>query len=190
MSANAPHASTPPAVSGFPAIAGDHWIDILEDGRRVLIRPLRPNDRALESAFLRGLSPRSLRGRFLGDFREPGKALLDQLMAVDGKQSLALIALAHDAGVLKEVAIARYASMGMAGQCECAVTVADSWQHLGLGTKLMQHLIEQARAHRFRRMVSFDAASNEPMRDLARYLGFHRVTDPGDASQVVHSLDL
>ncbi|MEP7184291.1 MAG: GNAT family N-acetyltransferase [Rhodanobacter sp.] len=190
MSFNAPLATNPANVSHFPAIAGDHWIEPLDDGRHVLIRPLRPNDQSLESAFIKGLSPRSLRDRFMEEFREPSKDLLDQLMATNGKGSLALIALVHDDGVLREVGIARYSSIGLAGQCECAVTVADKWQHLGLGTRLMEHLIDQARQHRFRRMVSFDAASNGSMRDLARNLGFHRATDPGDATQVIHSYDL
>ncbi len=190
MSAITLQASNVTRVSGFPAIAGDHWIEPLDDGRHVLIRPLQPNDRALESAFIRGLSPQSLRHRFLEEFREPSKALLDQLMATDGKNALALLALVHDDGVLKEVGIARYSSIDLLGQCECAVTVADNWQRLGLGTRLMQHLIDQARQHRFQRMVSFDAASNESMRHLARHLGFHRATDPGDATQVLHSYDL
>ncbi|MDQ6647806.1 MAG: GNAT family N-acetyltransferase [Pseudomonadota bacterium] len=186
----APLTTNPGPAPHFPAIAGDHWIEPLDDGRHVLIRPLRPNDRSLESAFIKGLSPRSLRNRFMEEFREPSKDLLDQLMATDGKDSLALIALVHDDGALTEVGIARYSSIGLAGQCECAVTVADDWQHLGLGSRLMRHLIDQARQHRFRRMVSFDAASNESMRELARYLGFHRAADPGDPTQVIHSYDL
>lgn len=190
MSTTTSQASNVTPVSGFPAIAGDHWIEPLDDGRYVLIRPLRQNDRALESAFIRGLSPHSMRERFLGEFREPSTALLDQLMATDGKNTVALLALVHDDGVLKEVGIARYSSIDLAGQCECAVTVADGWQHLGLGTKLMQHLIDQARRNQFQRLISFDAASNESMHELARHLGFHRATDPGDATQVIHSFDL
>lgn len=185
-----PPASNITPISGFPAIAGDHWIESLDDGRYVLIRPLRPNDRALESAFIQGLSPQSRRDRFMEDFREPSTSLLDQLMATDGKHAVALIALVHEDGELKEVGIARYSSIGLAGQCECAVTVADGWQHQGLGIKLMLHLIDQARRNRFQRLVSYDAASNESMRELARQLGFHRARDPADATQVIHSFDL
>jgi GNAT superfamily N-acetyltransferase len=174
----------------FPAIAGDHWIEPIADGRYVLVRPLRRDDRALETSFIHALSPHTLRDRFMGEFREPSAALLDQLMATDGKGCLALLAMAHEDGVLKEVGIARYSATGLAGQCECAVVVADNWQHHGLGTMLIQHLINQARRHGFRRMVSLDAASNESMHALARHLGFHRETDPGDATQVIHTFDL
>jgi GNAT superfamily N-acetyltransferase len=185
-----PHASNITPISGFPAIDGDHWIEPLDDGRYVLIRPLRPNDRTLESAFIRGLSPPFRHDRLLADFLEPSTRLFDPWMATDGNGAIALIALVHEDGELKEIGIARYRSTGLAGQCECAVTVADGWQHLGLGIKLMLHLIDQARRNRFQRLLSFDAASNESMRELARQLGFHRAPDPADASQVIHSFDL
>lgn len=39
-------------------------------------------------------------------------------------------------------------------------------------------------------MYSLDAGSNEAMRDLTGHLGFARKTDPNDATQVLHMLDL
>lgn len=73
---------------------------------------------------------------------------------------------------------------------EYAVTVAEDWQGRGLGVLLMRHLIEMARRKGFARMFSIDATDNQAMRDLASYLGFHRRLDPGDSTQVIHSLDL
>ena len=35
-----------------------------------------------------------------------------------------------------------------------------------------------------------DASANEPMRELARYLGFRCTRDPEDSTQVIHVLDL
>ena len=37
-------------------------------------------------------------------------------------------------------------------------------------------------------MYSIDSAENVEMADLARFLGFNRVIDPENASQVMHSL--
>ena len=39
------------------ALEGDHWIESLRDGTRVLVRPLKPQDRAMEEEFIRRLSP-------------------------------------------------------------------------------------------------------------------------------------
>ncbi len=181
-----------PAESGFPAalLTGDHWIEKLDDGHPVLVRPIRPEDRERERRFIERLSPEARRFRFMGEMRTPSPALLDQLVDIDYEDRMAFIALAHDDGELREVGVSRYAASDEKGRCECAVTVADDWQHRGLAVRLMRHLIGVARQHGFKQMFSMDSGDNQPMRELARFLGFHCRTDPGDATQVIYTLDL
>lgn len=175
----------PPAL-----LTGTHWIESLQDGTRVLIRPLQPDDQDREQDFIRGLSGESRRYRFLCDIAEASPAMLRQLMDVDYVHRMAFVALAHENGKLREVGVSRYSATDDASRCECAVTVTDHWRHRGLGVLLMRHLIKVARSNGFRQMFSIDAADNEPMRELARYLGFRRNLDPDDTSQVIHTLDL
>lgn len=177
------------AVDVYAKVTGHHWIEPLKDGRHVLIRPLTDEDREREYAFIKRLSPESRHMRFLAQINEPSKAMLDQLMDTDNDQRMAYIALTHDNGKLTEIGISRYAATGE-HVCECAVTVADEWKHLGLGTHLMTHLIKAARRNAFTQMYSIDAASNTPMRDLARSLGFVTSSDPDNSSQVIHRLHL
>lgn len=172
------------------ALEGDHWIESLRDGTPVLVRPLQPADLAMEEAFIQRLSPEARRFRFLGDFKKPDKAMLDHLMEVDYVHNMAFAAFAHDNGKLREVGISRYSTTDDNRQCECAVTVADDWRHRGLAVLLMQHLIDVARKQKLTRMFSIDDASNEPMRELAHYLGFTRESLPGDPKTVIHSLVL
>lgn len=180
-----------PAPPAFPAQHGQHWIDRLTDDSHVLIRALRPEDREREKAFIENLSPVARHQRFLGEVKEVGTQLLDQLMDVGTPQRVAYVALIHDNGSLREIGISRYAQAGAeADVCECAVTVADDWQHLGLGALLLQHLIDEARSHGFKRMYSVDSAMNRSIRELTQSLGFSHKTDPDDASQVIHSLQL
>jgi L-amino acid N-acyltransferase YncA len=68
--------------------------------------------------------------------------------------------------------------------------VADAWQHQGLGTILLRHLIDYARAHGVPRLYSMDASDNSRMRKLARDVGFADQPDPDDIHQVIFSLDL
>lgn len=172
------------------ALEGDHWIESLRDGTRVLVRPLQPKDRAMEEEFIRRLSPEARRFRFLGDFKEPDKALLDHLMHVDYVHDMAFIAMAHDNGHLREVGISRYSTTGDGKQCECAITVADDWRNRGLAVLLMHHLIDVARKQKLTRMFSIDDVNNAPMRELANYLGFKRESHPDDPRSVVYSLAL
>jgi L-amino acid N-acyltransferase YncA len=102
---------------------------------------------------------------------------------------MAYVALVHENGELVEIGISRYAATGE-HECECAVTVADEWTHLGLGTLLMAHLIKAARCNGYRQMYSVDAASNAPMRDLAKAMSFETHNDPDDTRQVIHRLYL
>ncbi|KJK16849.1 GNAT family N-acetyltransferase [Pseudomonas sp. 2(2015)] len=178
----------PQAAASFPAMAGEHWIEPLDNGTHVLIRPLQPEDRQREKTFIERLSPQSRHFRFLCQLKEPGEAMLDQLMVVDHDQHMAYVALAHVDGELQEVGISRYATQSDSEECECAVTVLDSWQRQGLGTLLLQHLIDHARAQGLRHMYSMDAAANLAMRDLAQAAGFTSVRDPDDPSQLIHRL--
>ncbi|KPN90579.1 GNAT family N-acetyltransferase [Pseudomonas nunensis] len=177
------------AVAAYAAVTGKYWIEALKDGRHVLIRPLAEQDRDREYAFIKRLSPESRHMRFLAQISEPGAALLNQLMDTDNKQRTAYVALVHENGQLIEIGVARYAAVGES-ECECAVTVADEWNHLGLGSALMEHLIKSARKNGFRQMYSVDASSNTPMRDLAKSLGFETHSDPDDTRQVIHRLYL
>lgn len=191
ISSHTQHPSTEAGLSQLPpAVEGDHWIEPLRDGTPVLIRPLRAADRELETDFIRSLSLKSRRQRFLSDFKEPSEALIDQMMNVDYEKRMAFIALIHDNGKLREIGVSRYCATTDQKHCECAVTVADDWQNRGLGVLLMQHLIGEARKHDFKSMISVDAASNQAMRELAKYLGFTRQLDPADPSQAIHTLDL
>lgn len=70
-----------------------------------------------------------------------------------------------------------------------AVTVAGEWRQRGLGVLLMRHLITQASENGFRQTIWPDATDNEPMRDLANYLGFRSPLDARNSTPVIHPLD-
>lgn len=182
--------SRPNPEAGDLRLTGEHWIEALNDGSHVLVRPIKPEDRERENAFIERLSPEARHFRFLGEMREASPELLDRLVNVDHRKDMAFVALVHDDGELREVGVSRYSTSGDEKRCECAVTVADDWRHRGLAVVLMRHLIDVARRNGFRQMFSMDSAANEAMRELASYLGFERKRDPGDATQVIHTLDL
>lgn len=167
-----------------------HWIETLRDGTAVLIRPIGRHDRALERALIERLSPETRRFRFLGQVQGLSEAQLDRFCAVDYDRDMAFIALVQQDGGKREVGVSRYCATRRSGECECAIVIADEWQHRGLGAALMRHLMAHAREHGFTRMISIDRADNAAMRDLARYLGFAREVDPDDFRQVVHSIAL
>lgn len=164
------------------------WIETLHDGSRVLVRAIRPGDKARDAAFIAGLSERSRRMRFLGQVRGLSDAELRRLTEIDQVHDVAFVAISEVDDHI--VGISRYSRMADGEGCECAVAVADEWQGVGLGARLMHYLIEDARARGLRRMVSFDLAENAEMRELAHFLGFSTRPDKDDARMVVHELAL
>ena len=166
------------------------WTETLRDHTRVVIRPLTARDVGRERDFIESLSPQSLRVRFLGQVRHPSVELIQQLTHIDYRRDVAFAAVVPDDGGEKILGVSRYSTSPDGVSCECAVTVLDDWHHKGLGTLLMRHLIEVARARGILFMYSIDSAENVEMSDLAKHLGFSCHRDPQDGTQVVHRLVL
>jgi GNAT superfamily N-acetyltransferase len=178
------------ALRGYVGPDYPRWTQTLNDGSDVLIRPIRRQDAAAERAFIVGLSPQSMHNRFLGQIAHPGDAFIEQLTDIDYVNDVALVAVVVDEAGEKIVGVSRYAKDLDGARCESAVVVADAWQHRGLGTALMKHLILIAQERGLQTMESIDLAENSAMRDLARELGFRVRQDPDGAEQVIYTLDL
>jgi GNAT superfamily N-acetyltransferase len=164
------------------------WSERLRSGAHVVIRPIVRQDAARERAFIESLSPAASRMRFLGQVRHPSSALIEQLTDIDHAHDVALAAIVPDDAEQRFLGVARYSASADGSDCECAVTVLDDWHDRGLGTALMRHLIEVARARGILFMHSIDSTENTEMAQLARFLGFSRHIDPNDGTQVEHRL--
>lgn len=156
--------------------------ETLRDGSRVEIRPIRPSDLELERRFVRGLSPRTRYLRLLsGRDLLPGE--LERWIDVDPAREIAIIAVARDGGAEQQVGVARCALDAAAPpRWDFAIVVADAWQGIGLGERLLACLIEQAEAAGIACLSSVTLAENHRMLALARRLGFGVQREAGDAT--------
>ncbi len=172
------------------AIRPEGCEQVIRGGDRVTIRPLHAEDAGLERRFIEALSPVSRRFRFLESMNSPSNELLTQLTVLDPATDVAYIAVTDAGSKENPVGVGRF-SAGVGGKdCEFAVTVADAWQNKGLGTLLMQHLIEAARKRGIDTMHSSDTRDNELMRRFSAHLGLHHRPDPEDATLLMYSLEL
>lgn len=179
-----------PEGTATQALRDARWTETLRDGTRVVIRGLQRVDGNRERTFIESLSPQTLRFRFLGQAHRPSEALIEQLTDLDMERDVALAAVVPNDADERILGVARYSMDEEGNRCECAVTVLDDWHRRGLGTTLMRHLIEVAKANGIAEMYSVDSAENTEMGALARFLGFSRELDPEDATQVLHRLPL
>jgi acetyltransferase len=148
-------------------------------GTSVTLRPLRPDDRDIESAFVHGLSPETRHNRLLGGAIAITREYIERLVNVDYSRDMALAATAMlDEETL--IGVARYVLDKDGQSAEFAVVVADAWQGRGIGRRLMAKLIDIARRRGVQRLYGDTLATNRPMLELVRSLGFQleRHDDP------------
>ncbi|MGD9831933.1 MAG: GNAT family N-acetyltransferase [Piscinibacter sp.] len=149
-------------------------------GVDVTLRPIRPDDAAMEAAFVRQLSDQSRYQRFMGTVRELPEAKLRELTDVDGVRHVALVATATIDRQETELGVARYVVDDSGRRCEFAIAVADAWQGSGLAGLLMGRLVEIARARGLEVMDGSVLATNTAMLHFARQLGFEVHADADD----------
>ncbi len=138
----------------------NEWTETLNDGRRVLIRPIRRDDVERNAAFLDALSPPSKHFLFLGGVARLSDEALQRLCDPDHAHDMAFVALdARGGEPQRQVGVCRYAGTDSTQGAEISVAVADDWQHHGLGKRLLTHLIDYARSHGVTRLYSMDSAA-------------------------------
>jgi RimJ/RimL family protein N-acetyltransferase len=153
----------------------------LRDGQRILIRPIRPDDKAELAAGMRRLSPESRYRRFFTPTSELSDRQLRYLTEVDHHDHEALVALEPETG--HGIGVARFVREKADPElAEVAVAVADSWQGRGVGTTLLHRLTERARDEGVRRFTAEILAENQPMLELLHDLGGTRIRDLGQGA--------
>jgi GNAT superfamily N-acetyltransferase len=143
----------------------------LDSGVQVVIRPIRPGDKALLAEGLARLSPRSARFRFLSPKNHLTSAELRYLTEIDFVDHYALIAVwADDPG--RAAAVGRWIrDAERPAVAEMAIVVEDDLQRQGLGTALVLELAAAARARGIRRFTGVALTENVAARRL-----FERLT--------------
>jgi len=151
----------------------------------ICIRPLRPDDRQREIAFINSLSEQSRYFRLFTPFKFLPPHLIDQLMDVDYERRMAFVATVERDGVEEFVGIARYGETEQQGAAELGVTVADSSQRCGIARLLVTQLMRFARWRGLSRLTGVVLADNRAMLALAASLGFHASYDPAQHLVVI-----
>jgi GNAT superfamily N-acetyltransferase len=141
----------------------------LPNGARVTVRRACPWDTGRIQDYFRGLTPFSRYDRFLAPVNDLSPAELARIGNGDERRAT-LIAETKVAGARIVIGEARYAAAD--GVTEIAVSVADGWRGLGLGTLLMDMLECRARSLGATMLIGDVLRSNAAMRTLARKSGF------------------
>ena len=152
----------------------------LEDGARLTLRPIRPEDEDLLTAFHSTLSPRSVHFRYFGQLSLEARTAhrrLSRICFCDYEREIVIVAEHGSGATRKVVGIGRLNRLHGRNEAEFALIVADAWQHRGIGRRLLQTLIEIGRAEKFQRITGTVLGENVAMLRLCRKLGFQMRDD-------------
>ncbi|UGQ11698.1 GNAT family N-acetyltransferase [Yinghuangia sp. ASG 101] len=146
------------------------------DGTMLRLDAAGPADEPAVRTLFEGLSATSLHLRFFGMARDAVGEAAHRICAVRAPDGGALLAW-HGELV---VGAAEFHTTGP-GEAELAVVVAEDWHHRGVGTLLIEHLMDVARAEGVRRWTADVLSDNRPMLRVLQDMGLplHRGAEAG-----------
>jgi acetyltransferase len=177
------------AIRPYPAELEE--IIPLDDGRKLVLRPVRPED---EPAFIEAFSkldPTDVRLRFFAPLKTLSHELAARLTQIDYDREMALVlAESGQAGRTPILGVARIHADPDIENAEFAVVVRSDVQGRGFGYLLMSRLIAYARGRGLRTLFGGVLRDNRTMLALCRDLGF-TITPTEDEPTVLRaSLEL
>jgi acetyltransferase len=175
----------------------------LRDNTPIMIRPIRPEDEPAMVRFHQALSDRTVHLRYFHPMKLSTRVAHDRLLRVvfsdyDREMVMVVERLGTTAANREIIGVGRLSRQRFAGQnangggggggeAEFALLIADPWQHRGLGTQLLSHLLKVAKAEGITRVTADILGENREMQSLCEKLGFRlnrRVDDSNVEAEV------
>ena len=142
----------------------------LKNGLRVTLRPIKPEDEAGFNELFKSLSEESVRFRFFEIIKEMSHDTLSRYCNLDYDREIAIVAELQDEGRL--IGVVRLILDLDLKHGEFALMVGDSWHGQGLGSKLMDCIIEVAKDLKLETIYSYVTRANYKMTSLCNKKGF------------------
>ena len=148
----------------------EEWM--LWQGRKVLLRPIKPEDGAQHVEFVNALEPEDIRYRVLTHIRELQGSQLARLTQIDYDREMAFIAVSErDPGRFETLGVVRAVSDPDNIAAEFAIIVRSDLKGQGLGSILFKKLIDYCQSRGTRWLVGEALAENRRIIGLVRRFG-------------------
>jgi len=147
---------------------------VLKNGRKVTLRPIRPEDEPAHRAFIAKLSDEDLRMRFFGvvrrDFDHRDMARFTQ---IDYDREMAFIAsIMGESGLPETLGVVRTATKPDNSEAEFAIAVRSDQKGSGLGSVLFRKMIGYTKNRGTKYLKGQTMVDNKAMQGLSRKFGF------------------
>ena len=189
------------AILPYPARYEQVWPlrGVGGSGGEYTVRPVHPNDAQMLQELVQQLTPESRYFRFVSSMKQLTPTMLARFTLIDYDREMALVAVLKDRSSAADgavtvteriIGVSRYVTNPDRSSCEFALLVADDFSGNGLGSRLMESIMEVARDKGLTEMDGLVLANNANMLKLVRSLGFSVkpfAEDP-DFKRVTHAL--
>ena len=147
------------------------------EGRRLLIRPIRPEDETTLGELLNSLAPEDSRMRFFGSMRNLPRTRLARFTQIDYDREMALVAIERGSNGA-ELSLGEVRAVADPGStfADFAIVVGTQFKGRGLGRLLLQSIIAYCRSRGIRELRGETLDGNLSMQRLAQGLGFKLTT--------------
>lgn len=157
-------------IAPYPNQYVSHWM--LADGTPVQLRPMKPEDEPLVADFLASCSKETIYFRYFRRIKKWTHDMLIRFTQNDYDREIGIMAVGVPPGPEIMMGVSRLVTTPDRQSAEFAIIVADAWHGKGLGSKLIQRLIEVARDMGVKELWGAVLSENHPMLALAQKYGF------------------
>lgn len=157
-------------ISPYPKKYVINWQ--LKNGKEVILRPIKPEDEPLWLDFLRSLSEESLKYRFFEIIKNISHEVAVRYCNIDYDREIAIVAEITEEGKKKLLGVARLGIEPDGKNSEIAFVLRDDWQSLGLGTKMVDYVLEIAKEMNVKSVYAIMMPDNNRALKLTKKMGF------------------
>jgi len=163
------------AIRPYPSRYAYQWKT--KDGAPVIIRPIRPEDEPLMVSFHHTLSERSVYMRYfhmLSLSRRIEHERLTRICFIDYDREMALVVEHTDpeTGAKEILGVGRLSKLHGLQGAEVAIVISDRFQRRGLGTELLNRLLQIGRDEKLDYLVAEILRENPEMQRMVEKVGF------------------
>lgn len=144
----------------------------LASGQPITLRPIKPEDEALELAMISTFSRQSLYYRFFGYINHFTREMITRFTHNDYDREIAIIAEIKEPDHHEMIGVVRLVADADNENAEFAIAIPDAWQKKGLGAMLTDYILEIAASRGIKKIYANVLADNEGMIRIFHKKGF------------------
>lgn len=163
------------AIRPYPTQYISPWI--MPDASKVNIRPIRPEDEPLVAKFHGTLSERSIYLRYFHLISLRSRVSHEQMQRVcfiDYDREMALVAVYRAPGIAEKkiIGLAHLNKLHGTNEAEFSILISDEYQNQGLGTELLNRLIQIGKDEKISRITAEILLDNLEMQRICEKANF------------------